>query len=455
MEEHQQGHILAHYETLDTKEKVAFLENISSLNLSLVFTLYKKEIEKKKPHSLSIPSLEPGPVITFFETKEELERRRILQEEGESFLRDNRLAILIVAGGQGARLGFDGPKGAYPITPVRKKPLFQLFAETVLALSRRYRSEIPLLIMTSPENDLAVKNFFQKNGFFGLSCDKVFFFQQEMLPTISPNGNLLLKDRLHLFVNPDGHGGALKAIYRSGLLSELISKGFTDLFYCQVDNPLAKIADPVFLGYHLQEKSEFSLKVVRRRKEEKIGLYLCVDGKPTVIEYSDLPLWQMGCSGKRVEWNHFWAGSIAIHIISLSFIERLNKSGFQLPYHRAVKTVNVLKKGEAKGETTAWKFETFVFDALPAAKKSCCIEVLRKEEFAPVKNRVGEDSPETAKAAMVARFTRWLSAAGVNVSPGVQVEISPLFALDEEELKCKVVKAGLKTIEADLYLANS
>ena len=365
-------------------------------------------------------------------------------------IRGGKVAVLIVAGGQGSRLGFDGPKGSFPISPLMKKPLFQLFAEAVKALSLRHKVDIPLVIMTSKENEEETKRFFKQNQSWGLGSE-VHFFSQGMLPTLTPGGKLILSDETHFLVNPDGHGGSLKAFYGSGLLQKLKSEGHTQLYYCQVDNPIAKIADPVFLGYHQMAEAEISTKVVRRQNpDEKVGIYGLLNGKPGIIEYSDFSPDEYRAADKRGEIRH-WAGNIAVHLISLDFIERLNRNGFVLPYHRAIKDVEGIGKGGKTEKTKGLKFESFVFDAIPLAERTSCMEVPREEEFSPVKNKEGMDSPETARNAMLDLHRKWLEDAGIDVAPGAKVEISPLFALDKEELKEKLGGKRLK-VERDLYL---
>jgi UDP-N-acetylglucosamine/UDP-N-acetylgalactosamine diphosphorylase len=450
LEKHNQQRIIRHYRRLNPEKQDFFWRNIKGLDLPLVFKLHRefsgKEISARLPRDI-----QTAPIITLPKTSSEAALQEKAGAEGKTLLRENRVAVLIVAGGQGSRFGFEGPKGVFPVSPVKKKSLFQLFAETVLALNRRYRAAIPLLIMTSTENDRAVKDFFRAHNFFGLDSGAVLFFTQEMLPTVTADGGLILKDEVHLFTNPDGHGGSLKALHKSGILSELARKGFSDLFYCQVDNPLVKIADPVFLGYHRMAKSEFSLKVLRRRNAaEKIGVYALLNGKPGVIEYSDLAL-ESECPVEGEEMR-FWAGSIAIHILSLPFVERLNYQGFNLPYHRAVKVVETPGQDGKTEKVTVWKFETFVFDGLPLAARTCCVETLREEEFAPVKNRQGEDSAGTAVKAISDRFRQWLVETGkAIVAPGVPVEISPCYALDKEELAAKL-KGDFLVIKKGAYL---
>ena len=212
-------------------------------------------------------------------------------------------------------------------------------------MSVRYGATIPLLIMTSRENDGETRSYFESSRYFGYDSRNVHFFQQGMLPTLTPSGQLILKDETHLFTNPDGHGGSLKAVYDSGLLDQLLSAGYTELFYCQVDNPLVKMADPVFLGYHKSEKAEVSTKVVRRVSiEEKVGVYVTVDDKEKILEYSDLGGTHMSLLDADGEVL-YWGGNTAIHVMNLSFIKRLNLHGFGLPYHRAHKTVDSMGPG--------------------------------------------------------------------------------------------------------------
>ena len=259
-----------------------------------------------------------------------------------------------------------------------------------------------------------------------------------------------MKDELNIYTNPNGHGGFLKGIYKSGILKNLIDAGITDIFYCQIDNPLVKILDPVFLGYHKMEKAEFSLKVIKKRDwQEKLGVYLSIDGKPKVIEYSEIP----DEIQKKVDKNGnlvYWAGSIAIHIISLNFIKRLNEKGISLPYHCAVKKVKCFGTNGNFIKKKIWKFETFIFDIIPLAKKVCCMETSREEEFAPVKNKYGKDSPETAKKAITNLYKKWLKEAKVKVSRQAKIEISPLYAIDKEEF-IKKIKGKYLIVEKDTY----
>ncbi len=449
----EQLHILDHYRSLSSHHKRSFLDANRDLDLHLAFQLYGKFCGAN-PGAVDPAMISPPDIICVPKGAPQNTDASAVLATGEALLRQQKVAVLIVAGGQGSRLGFEGPKGTFPLSPVRGKTLFQLLSEQVRALSTRYRVPIPLLIMTSTDNHQDTVGFFRQNGFFGLGPDTVHFFPQGVLPAVSPDGRLIMKDNIHLYTSPDGHGGSLKALWDSGLLFKMIDSGYEELFYCQVDNPLVRIADPLFLGHHRQALSQVSTKVVRRRSiEEKVGVYLKLNGKDAIAEYSDLDERYMSALDDGGEIL-YWAGNTAIHIFSLSFIRELNKNGFALPYHCAKKSAYIVSSDWEPATIDVCKFETFVFDALPFAQKTCCMEVTREDEFAPVKNKEGNDSPDTARAALTALHRRWLTRAGIDVPEGTRLEISPLYALGPEDVikKQKGKKLTKPAINGDVYL---
>ena len=450
LKKYNQSCLLKHYQSLTLPEKEEFISEMGALDFELAFSLYEKISQQKFPvkHSIDIC---PSRIFTIPKNSVEQTQRQDARVLGESLIRQNKIAVLIVAGGHGSRLGFNGPKGMFPISPVKNKSLLQLFAEAARAISLRYKVAIPLLIMTDTEMLPEVKDFFRINNFFGLNPQAVHFFEQEMLPTLTVDGKLILKDKTHLFVNPNGHGGCIKALSDSGLLKKLIAGGYSDLFYCQIDNPLVKMMDPVFVGYHKIENSEISTKIVRRRNcEEKVGIFVSENGKAKVVEYSEL-----GPDNRCILDNNGqirdWAGNTAIHMVSLVFIRRLNEQTLFLPYHQAIKMVNSFGAQGEISEIEAWKFETFIFDVIPSAKNTCCMEISREEEFAPVKNKQGNDSPETVREILSNIHKNWLNDVGIKIDPRVRVEISPLFALSKEELHGKI-KVGSIRGDKDIYL---
>ncbi|MCX5714960.1 MAG: UTP--glucose-1-phosphate uridylyltransferase [Candidatus Omnitrophica bacterium] len=450
LKKHNQTHILRHYQSLSLLEKEKFMGEIGNLDFELVFSLYEKASEQKLPVKHRI-DIYPSTIFSIPKNSDEQVQRDEARILGESLICKNKIAVLIVAGGHGSRLGFNGPKGCFPISPVKNKSLFQLFAESVRALSLRYKVVIPMLIMTDTEMLPEVKGFFKTHDFFGLDPQTLHFFEQEILPTLTVDGKLILKDKTHLFVNPNGHGGCLKALFCSGLLKKLIEDGYSDLFYCQIDNPLVKIMDPAFVGYHKMEDSEISTKIVRRSScEEKVGIFVAENGKAEVIEYSDLD------PDNRCILDDFgrirdWAGNTAIHMISLVFVQRLNESGFTLPYHHAIKMLDSFGEQGEIAEIKGWKFETFIFDVIPLAKNTCCMEISREEEFAPLKNKQGDDSPETVRKILSDMYKNWLKYAGIEVSPQLRAEISPLLALSKEELRSKIKGKDIGS-DKDIYL---
>ena len=449
LKSHNQDHIIDHFNALAPDKQSTLTKNIADLDLELVFQLHKEYSATKGAVTLT-GEIKPARVIPLPKTPDEKKYQNDAKLIGESLISREKMAVLIVAGGQGVRLGHNKPKGTFPISPVMNKTLFHLFSEQVMALSARYNARIPLLIMTSQENHDDTIKFFDKFNFFGLDKKNVYFFQQGMMPTITPEGQLLLKDETNLFVNPDGHGGSLMALYKSGHLDSLIHQGFSELFYCQVDNPLLKIADPVFLGYHSLAHAECSTKVVRRKKiEEKVGVYVSLNERDTILEYSDFGGRHMSALDNDGSILH-WAGNTAIHLLNLNFIKSLNENGFALPYHCANKEVKVVRPDGSVKPLEVWKFESFVFDAIPLAKRTCCMEVDRVEEFSPVKNKSGSDSPLTARESLSNLHKSWLREAGVNIPHQLSVEVSPLFALDKEELVRKL-KGTIHSITKDTY----
>ena len=388
--------------------------------------------------------LEPEPFVRLPQDAESSAKWREAGETGQEALRAGRVAAMVVAGGQGTRLGFAGPKGAFPVGPITDRTLFQIHAQKVLAASQRYGREIPLLVMTSPTNDAETKFFFKEHGFFGLPFDSVRIFRQGEMPAVDDRGKLLLDSRSRIFMSPNGHGGALKALWDSGTVAWLEKRGVDTISYFQVDNPLVRVIDPAFVGFHLQGKAEMSLKLLYRTiPDEKLGIWLRAGGRPCIIEYSDMTPDDMHARADNGGLRYA-GGSIAIHVFSVPFIRRLNEKGFLLPYHRARKKVPFVNGAGERREPekpNATKFEMFIFDALGFVKNAIAIETSREEEFSPVKNAEGVDSPETAKRDMSRLYAKWLIAAGVEVPidkdgyPAFPIEISPVFADGPEALE--------------------
>jgi UDP-N-acetylglucosamine/UDP-N-acetylgalactosamine diphosphorylase len=375
---------------------------------------------------------------------------------GEAALKRGEIGAILVAGGQGTRMGFDQPKGMYPIGPVSKASLFQILLGRLLAVGRRYGKAAPLYLMTSYATHAETEQYLKQNNYFGLRPGDVRLFCQGTMPAVDAgSGRVLLDDKGEVALSPDGHGGMLAALVRSGGLADFQRRGVKHLFYFQVDNPLAEVCGPLFLGYHIMAKSEMStLAVAKREALERVGNMAQVDGKTRIIEYSDLPddvAKQTNPDGSL----RLWAGNTAIHVIDVAFLNRVQGLDDTLPFHTARKKVaHIDEQGKhvELAEPNAFKFERFIFDLLPAAQRAIVVEADAAQSFAPVKNAPGDkrDSPDTAREMMVALHRRWLEAAGAKVAPNVAVEIGPLFALDADDVK-KKIKSGM-VISKDTYL---
>ncbi len=383
------------------------------------------------------------------------------RQTGRDLLRAGKVAAFTVAGGQGTRLGFDGPKGALAVTPVGDHSLFEIFAETIKEARRRYDAPIPWYIMTSPANHGQTLDFLKQHDFFALPETDVIFFSQGMLPALDFEGRLLLEEKGSLALAPDGHGGSLTALVRNGALEDMRSRGVEIISYFQIDNPLVKPFDPLFLGLHAQTGSEMSIKVTRKADDlERVGNVCVCDGKVTVIEYSDFPD-EFAHARNPDGTRKFDAGNLAIHLLSVDFVDRVVGQSFQLPFRRANKKVAFVdRRGEAVApdKPNAVKLETFIFDVLPLADNPMVLEVDRAEEFSPVKNLTGVDSLDSSRRDQIARACRWLEAAGVDVprtqegQPDVTLCIAPGFALDAEDIRAR--KANLPRLHpgASLYI---
>ena len=361
---------------------------------------------------------------------------------GERELKAGRVAALLVAGGQGSRLGYDGPKGCYSIGPISGEPLFYFHARKILARSIRYGAAIPWYVMTSEANNAATVRCFEENDYFGLDPKDVFFFTQGMWPGMTKEGKIILDAPGHVFMSPDGHGGLLAALKRSGALDDMKRRGVRSVFFFQVDNPLVEVADPAFVGYHVMQKSEYSLKLCAKRDPfEKVGVPMQFGKSFRMVEYTEMTDEQCKRLTSKGDL-YFKYGSPAIHVFDRAFLAR--EASKAMPLHLAFKKIPVFdgKKVVKPTEPNGYKFEKFIFDILPNAKRAAFLAFDQKDEFSPVKNAEGSDSPATCRADMMAKWARWFAATGVKVPEGFPLEIDPVYAVDAEELAKKGISLG-------------
>ncbi len=437
-----QAQVFAFFKGLDAAARERLLAEAAEIDLAELKQLRDTMLGG---HGAALPTegLEPGPYEPLPEHGGDADAWTRARAVGEGALRAGRVAAFTVSGGQGTRLGYDGPKGTFPVTPVKQKPLFQVFAEKILAAGSRYGRPLHWFIMTSHQNHAATEAFFSEHRHFGMDPGRVHFFRQGRMPAVDFGGRILLEAPGAIALSPDGHGGSLRALLRSGALDAMQEAGADTLSYFQVDNPLVRCVDPAFIGWHLLSGSEMTSKTVPKAyPEEKLGHFCIQDGKLAVIEYSDLPMELQRETGKDGRLR-FRAGSIAIHVLDREFVRRvaLPGSGSALPFHRAEKKIPTIDAAGAPvkpGKPNGIKFEMFVFDALPFAQRPLVIETRRADDFSPVKNAEGVDSPRSCRDDQLRQFARWLVSQGVRVPrdatglPEHPIEISPLFGYDEE-----------------------
>ncbi len=442
-----QDHVLRWWPELSLPEREHLLTEIESLTWGLLDELIPSHVledrQRQIPDNLEPPDAYPPAPRAGEE--------QIYQDAvrcGQGVLRAGKVAAFTVAGGQGTRLGFEGPKGAITVSPVRGKTLFQLFAEMIKAARDRYTVDIPWYLMTSPANHEQTVGFLENHEYFGLPQGDVCVFAQGMLPSFDFQGRLLLEDKHRIALAPDGHGGSLKALVASGAVEDMKARGIEIISYFQVDNALVKPFDPLFLGLHVRAGSEMSSKVAPKADDlERVGNLCLHDRRLLVIEYSSFP--QKLARAKNADGSRrFDCGNLAIHLLDVRFVDRIIGQRFALPYNRAEKIVTWMDDAGSLRTPTApnaIKLETFVFDALRLAKNPLVLLVDRAEEFSPVKNAKGVDSVETAIRDQIRRAARWLEAAGVNIPrrldghPDVTLEIAPSYAVDRDELKRRLV----------------
>lgn len=421
------GHVLRWFDSLSATGQQRLLEQIETLDLEWLDRVLAAPARPADPSRVT-------PLHGVLRGGDPADDEA--QAAGCAALRAGRVACLLVAGGQGTRLGFDGPKGAYPIGAVSGRTLFELHVERLLGLGRRHGVVPPLYVMTSPANHQATCALFAEQQRFGLAADRLLIFPQGEVPAVDQRGHLLLAARDRIAMAPDGNGGLFAALARSGALDDMAARGVEALSYVQVDNALAPSCDPRFVGHHLLRGAAFSCKAMPKRgAAENVGNFALVDGRPTIIEYTEIPEALATAVDARGELLFNWANP-GLFVFSRAFVTA-QAARTDLPFHLAHKKIPHLDERGAlvtPKRPSGFKLESFALDTLPDAERVAIVDCERDAEFAPVKNAAGSDSPQSARALMTALYRRWIAAAGGALADDGQVEISARYAVDAEEL---------------------
>jgi UDP-N-acetylglucosamine pyrophosphorylase len=442
---HGQDHLLRFWDDLPEPERERLAGQVLSVDFGQVATMYRDLVKGQAGQAAA-----PSETITPLRAKPwdgfSISERAAYANTGMRALREGKVAAFLVAGGQGTRLGHNGPKGVFDIGLPSRKSLFQLQAERILRLSRQSGKAIPWYIMTSEENHAETTAFFKERRFFGLPERDVFFFKQGELPVVDDEGKVLLAAKGRLAMGPNGNGGCFLALSQSGALDDMKRRGVEQVFFYGVDNALVRVCDPHFIGFALAESHPAASKaVLKAQPEEKVGVLCLRNGKPSVLEYSEMTEEMIYAKGNDDRYLYDSA-NIATHLFTREFLEK--NAAAALPYHVAHKKIAHIDGTGALASPSrpnAWKFELFMFDLFPLAGSMSGLLVSREEEFAPVKNKDGVDSPASARAMVLDLHRKWALAAGLSEEElrGRIVEISPLASYAGEGVNPAIIRSQL------------
>ncbi|KAI8904842.1 nucleotide-diphospho-sugar transferase, partial [Gorgonomyces haynaldii] len=445
-----QGQVFQFKDSLSQTEKEQLQKTLSSIDIDRCNRIFKTATTAP-PNSNA--SVSPLPDAAFDSTISNPEKVKHWREIGLKLIAQNKVGVILLAGGQGTRLGSSAPKGCYDIGLPSHKSLFQLQGERILRLqqvasqySNGQKVVIPWYVMTSgPTHDNTVE-FFKSKHFFGLDPQNVIFFQQGVLPAFTPEGKIFMETKSSPALSPDGNGGIYAALRKEGVIDDLEKRGIPYVHCYCVDNCLVKVGDPVFIGYCVEKNADCGAKSVPKvSPTESVGVICLRNNKFAVVEYSEIDpkLAEQRKPDGTLVYN---AANIANHFYTTAFLKKIEEFESKLEYHIAKKKithVDAQGKTVKPNEANGIKLELFIFDVFPFTERMAVLEVARKDEFSPLKNAPGSkdgDSPETSRHDIMAQHVRFVQAHGgvVASTPGYdtpQFEISPLVTYDGEGLE--------------------
>ncbi len=394
LKEYGQNHIVNILEKLDETKKQELIEQINKIDFHQMMELYqntKKEIEFKESKIEPVPYLDKAKL-----TKEQREE---FDKLGEEVVKNNQYAVVTMAGGQGTRLGHTGPKGTFKLDVYGKgKYLFEILADNLQEANKKYGVVINWYIMTSKENNADTVEFLEKNNYFGYDKNKVIIFKQSELPLVDTEGKFLINKEYKIKEASDGNGGTYSSLRASGCLADMKEKGIKWVFIGSVDNALLKMIDVTLLGMAVKKGVQIASKsVAKANPQERVGVFCKMNNHPKVIEYTELPekmAEEVDSDGEL----KFGESHIMCNLYTIDAIEKISKE--PLIYHTAFKKNSYIDENGKEvipTEPNSYKFESFIFDAFELFDDIAILRGKREDDFAPVKNKEGVDSPKTAK----------------------------------------------------------
>lgn len=387
LEKYGQEHLLKFYDELEEFEKKNLLEQIEKIDFDYMNSLYANkdafEIEDKEISNIEATD------------KERINKEKY-NEIGSKLIEDGKLAVCSMAGGQGTRLGFDGPKGTYVLNLEKPTSIFEIEINKLKETNKKYKTTIYWYIMTSMQNHDQTVKFFEDNNYFDYDKNHIIFFNQGELPLLDTNGKVVLKDKSNIFMAPDGNGGIFKALGEEGILYHMKHNGIRYLAIGNVDNILIHMVDPILIGLMSEKNAKLASKsFMKPSPEGKWGVFCRMNGKPRVIEYIETPRELLEARNEQGELI-FGDAHFGCNYFDVDFLESIVNE--KLPMHAACKKNKIINGIEQIEEVDTYKFEAFIFDAFSRANDILIFRVKRDEEFAPIKNKEGDESPQTAVA---------------------------------------------------------
>lgn len=392
LEKYGQMHLLRFYDELDENAKRSLLSQIEKTDFEVI----------RKPEEANTTGqvIEPHPALTLSDIKKDYDK---YYETGRRAVKENKIAALILAGGQGTRLGISGPKGTLNVGITKNLYIFECLVKNLMEVTEAAGNMIPLLIMTSEINDEATRAFFKEHGYFGYDPDKVFFFVQEMVAAADYDLKVYLEEKGKIAMSPNGYGGWFRALCRAGLDKKLEGMGVEYINIFAVDNVLQKMADPVFLGAMIEGDFPVGSKVIRKNApEEKVGVMCKRDGRPSIIEYYELTDEMRNLRDEKGELVYTF-GVILNYIFRLKELKAIADD--PLPLHVVEKKIPYIDDGGnlVRPDTpNGYKYETLALDMIEMMPEGLVFEVEREKEFAPIKNLHGVDSLDSARKMLTA-----------------------------------------------------